>query len=240
MKLDILYEDDDVVVLNKPTGLLVIPDRYDNDIPSLNRILETHYHQHMYVVHRLDKGTSGVICFAKNEEAHKHMSAQFREHEVEKYYTGLVGGSVLNTTDTITTPITQHPTKSGRMITANKGKESKTSYEVLEQWPLYSLVQFRIYTGRTHQIRVHTQSIGHPIVCDELYGDGAPFYVSGIKKKYNLGKFEEERPLLDRLALHASKLVFTAPSGKKVTAEAPLPKDIAACVKQLNKWSKAV
>lgn len=240
MKLEKLYEDDNLVIVNKPAGMLVIPDRFDTTIPSLNQLLEQHYGHHMYVVHRLDRGTSGVICFAKNEEAHKYMSGLFREHLVEKYYNGLVGGRVIPETGTIEAAIIEHPTKKGRMVTTKKGKASRTDYTVVEQWPLYSLVQFRIYTGRTHQIRVHMQSIGHPIVCDELYGDGKPFLLSGIKKKYNAAKFEEERPLLNRLALHASKLVFTNIDGSEVVAEAPLPKDIAACVTQLNKWSKAV
>lgn len=240
MKPDILYEDDDLVIVNKPAGLLVIPDRFDTEQPSLNKMMERYCGQHMYVVHRLDRGTSGVVCFAKNESAHKYMSGLFREHEVEKYYIGLVDGRVIAEHDTIETAIMEHPTKKGRMVVSAKGKESKTEYTILESWPLYTLLQFRIYTGRTHQIRVHSQSIGHPIVCDELYGDGKPFYVSTIKKKYNLGKFEEERPLLSRLALHASKLIFKAPAGKELTIEAPLPKDISACVKQLNKWAKEV
>jgi len=240
MKIDIIYEDDDLVIVNKPSGILVIPDRFDNDLPSLNRILETRYGCHMYVVHRLDRGTSGVICFAKNEETHKYMSALFQEHQVEKYYMGLVGGRLIPESGTIESAIIAHPTKKGKMITAKKGKASKTDYEAVEQWPLYSLVRFRIYTGRTHQIRVHMQSLGHPIACDELYGDGQPFMLSTIKKKYNVAKDAEERPLMDRLALHASKLVFTNAAGKEIVAEAPLPKDIAACVNQLNKWSKAV
>lgn len=238
MKIEILYENDDLVIIDKPAGVLVIPDRFDNDIPSLNKILENKYGHHMYVVHRLDRGTSGVICFAKNEESHKHLSTQFREHLVEKYYTGLVGGRVLNETGVIESAIMEHPTKKGKMVVSAKGKASKTEYTITEKWPLHTLVQCRIYTGRTHQIRVHMQSIGHPIVCDELYGDGKPFLLSGIKKKYNLGKYDQERPLLSRLALHASKLVLTDMNGNTITAKAPLPKDIAACVKQLNKWTK--
>lgn len=240
MKIEKLYEDDNLVIVNKPAGMLVIPDRFDTTLPSLNQLLERQYGHHMYVVHRLDRGTSGVICFAKNEVAHKYMSALFQEHKVEKYYLGLVGGRVIPETGTIEAAIMEHPTKKGRMVTTKKGKASRTDYAALEQWPLYSLVQFRIYTGRTHQIRVHMQSIGHPIVCDELYGDGKPFLLSAIKKKYNAPQFEEERPLLNRLALHASKLAFTGPDGTEITAEAPLPKDISACVTQLNKWAKQV
>lgn len=240
MNIEKLYEDDNLVIVNKPSGMLVIPDRFDTTQTSLNQLLEQQYGHHMYVVHRLDRGTSGAICFAKNEDAHKYMSALFREHKVEKYYTGLVGGRVIPETGTIEAAIIEHPTKKGKMVTSKKGKASRTDYTVLEQWPLYSLLQFRIYTGRTHQIRVHMQSIGHPIVCDELYGDGKPFLLSAVKKKYNVGKFEEERPLLNRLALHASKLAFTSMDGKEIIAEAPLPKDISACVNQLNKWARQV
>jgi 23S rRNA pseudouridine1911/1915/1917 synthase len=109
----------------------------------------------------------------------------------------------------------------------------------VQQWPLFSLVHFRIFTGRTHQIRVHMQSIGHSIVCDELYGDGKPFLLSSIKRKYRLGaNDEEEKPLLSRLALHASKLQLILPDGTELIVEAPMPKDIAATVKQLDKWAK--
>ena len=99
-------------------------------------------------------------------------------------------------------------------------------------------MQFQIHTGRTHQIRVHMQSIGNPIVCDELYGDGKPFFLSAIKRKYRLsGKEETERPLLSRLALHAYRLQFVKKDGTEVSAEANLPKDMLACVNQLNKWT---
>ena len=126
------------------------------------------------------------------------------------------------------------------MVIHKKGKESLTDYSIEEQWPLYTLLNFRIHTGRTHQIRVHMQSIGHPIVCDELYGDGKPFYLSNIKKKYNHSLKKDERPLLSRLALHARKLVIAGMDGTTIPAEAPLRKDIKACVTQLNKWSVAV
>ncbi len=240
MKIDILYEDDNFIIADKPAGILVIPDRFNDEIPSLNKILEQQFQQHMYVVHRLDRGTSGAICFAKNEVAHKYLSKQFQDHLVEKYYTGLVNGRVLAESGTIESPIMEHPTKKGRMVVAKRGKASITDYSIQEAWPLYTLMNFRIHTGRTHQIRVHMQSIGHPITCDELYGDGQPFLLSKIKRKYNFSDKKEERPLLSRLGLHASKLVVTLESGEKVTCESPLPKDIAACVKQLDKWAKAV
>lgn len=237
MKPEILYEDDDLLIINKEPGVLVIPDRFDENLPSLNRTLEAQFGK-VYVVHRLDRGTSGTICFAKNEAAHKNLSQQFQEHTVGKFYTGLVIGRVLQQEGTIDSAISTHPTQSGKMAINKKGKPSVTDYKVLEQWPLYSLVQFRIHTGRTHQIRVHMQSLGHPLVCDELYGDGKPFLLSNIKKKYAASGKREERPLLSRLGLHAAKLSLTTPAGKEITIEAPLPKDIAACVNQLNKWTK--
>ncbi|WP_276132374.1 RluA family pseudouridine synthase [Polluticoccus soli] len=239
MQLDILYEDKDLVIVNKPAGLLVIPDRFNRELPSLNKLLEQHYGKQVFVVHRIDRDTSGVICFAKHEESHKYLSKLFQEHEVGKYYLGLVHGRLIPTEGRIEKPIVEHPAKNGKMVTAKKGKPSITDYKVVEEWPLHSLVQFQIHTGRTHQIRVHTQSIGHSIVADPLYGDGKPFFLSSIKKKYRLSDNDEaERPLLSRLALHASRLELKKEDGTEIVAEAPLPKDIAACVKQLNKWSK--
>ncbi|XZF16693.1 RluA family pseudouridine synthase [Chitinophagaceae bacterium MMS25-I14] len=240
MKLETLYEDDDLIVVNKPSGLLVVPDRFDVTLPYLRKLLEEKLKQQVYVVHRLDRDTSGVICLAKNEATHRYLSLLFQEHDVLKLYAGLVHGRVTPEQGSIDAPIIAHPANNGKMITARKGKPSLTDYRVVEQWPLYSLLQFQIHTGRTHQIRVHMQSIGHPIVCDELYGDGKPFLLSSIKRKYRLSeKEEEERPLLNRLALHAYRLGFVKEDGKEVIAEAPLPKDIAACVNQLNKWAKA-
>lgn len=240
MQLDILFENNDLVIINKPAGVLVIPDRFNTALPSLGRALEARLGQKIWIVHRLDRDTSGVICFAKNETAHKYLSNLFQEREVSKYYVGLVNGRVIPEEGRIEKAIVEHPSIKGKMVVSRKGKPSITDYKVLEQWPLYSFMQFQIHTGRTHQIRVHMQSIGHPIVCDELYGDGTPFLLSAIKRKYKLSdKEEQERPLLSRLALHAQRLVFKLEDGEVVDVEAPLPKDIAACIKQLNKWAKS-
>jgi 23S rRNA pseudouridine955/2504/2580 synthase/23S rRNA pseudouridine1911/1915/1917 synthase len=240
MQIETLYEDEDIIVVNKPAGLLVIPDRFTSDLPSLNKLLEERLKQKIWVVHRLDRDTSGVTCFAKNEQAHKYLSRLFQEHEVGKFYAGLVNGRVDPDQGRIEAPIAEHPVVKGKMTVTKKGKPSITDYKVVEQWPLYALVQFQIHTGRTHQIRVHMQSIGNPIVCDELYGDGKPFFVSSIKKKYRLSDKEEaERPLLSRLALHAYRLHLFKEDGKEILVEADLPKDMLACVNQLNKWSKS-
>jgi 23S rRNA pseudouridine1911/1915/1917 synthase len=237
MQIETLYEDNDLVIVNKPGGLLVIPDRFDAMIPSLNKILEARTGQKIWVVHRLDRETSGVICFAKNEQTHRYLSMLFQERDVNKFYAGLVTGIVVPPEGRIESPIAEHPAVHGKMVVNRRGKIAVTDYKVVEQWPLYSLVQFQIHTGRTHQIRVHMQSIGHPIVCDSLYGDGEPFMLSHIKRKYRLSeKDEQEKPLLSRLALHAYRLEFDKEDGTPIVAEAPLPRDMAACVKQLNKW----
>jgi 23S rRNA pseudouridine1911/1915/1917 synthase len=124
------------------------------------------------------------------------------------------------------------------MTVYKKGKESITEYEVTERFRFYSWMRFRILTGRTHQIRVHMKHLGNPIVCDSLYGDGKPVFISQLKQKFNLGKHEEERPLLNRLALHAAELELTALDGSRLEIKAPLPKDLKAVLQQLSKLKK--
>ena len=230
----IIYEDEDLIALNKPSGLLSIPDREGKEI-SLKRLLIEKYGS-IFTVHRLDKGTSGLIVFAKNEEAHKNLSQQFEGRRTEKIYYGLVLGSVTDKKGSIDAPIAEHPAKKGMMTIHRNGKESFTDYEVLEDFKTFSWLQFQIHTGRTHQIRVHAKHIGHPVVCDELYGDGKPVLLSSLKSKFKLSKNElEERPILNRLALHAHSLRFTNTNGETIKPEAPLPKDLKALLQQLRK-----
>lgn len=233
----IVFENDDFIALNKPPGLLSIPDREGKEVSLKSLLLEKY--ENIFTVHRLDKDTSGLIVFAKNEAAHRHLSIQFEERLTEKIYAGLVLGSPVNSKGTINLPIAENTVKRGVMLINRRGKESITDYEVLENFGLYSWMQFRIHTGRTHQIRVHMKDAGHPIVCDELYGDGKPLLLSSLKSKFKLSKNElEERPLLNRLALHAYQLNFTDLTGKKVELEAPLHKDLKAVLQQLNKTLK--
>ena len=237
MKPEIIYESDQFIGINKPSGLLSIPDREGKE-PSLKSLLLEKY-ETIFTVHRLDKDTSGLIVFAKNEAAHRHLSMQFEERQTEKIYVGLVLGSPSNQSGTINLPIAENMVTRGTMIINRRGKESITDYEVLENFGSYSWMQFRIHTGRTHQIRVHMKDLGHPIVFDELYGDGKPLLLSSLKSKFKLSKNElEERPLLNRLALHAFKLSFTNLSGEKITLEADLHKDLRASLQQLTKWKK--
>lgn len=233
----IIFEDDDLIALNKPSGLLSIPDREGKEI-SLKRLLQDKY-GNVFTVHRLDKDTSGLIVFAKNEGMHRHLSIQFEERQTEKIYVGLVIGSPVNPKGSIDLPIAENMVTRGTMIINQRGKQSLTDYEVLQDFGSYSWMQFRIHTGRTHQIRVHMKDMGHPIVCDELYGDGKPLLLSSLKSKFKLSKAElEERPLLNRLALHAYRLSFTKTNGEKLELQADLHKDLKATLQQLSKWKK--
>jgi 23S rRNA pseudouridine955/2504/2580 synthase/23S rRNA pseudouridine1911/1915/1917 synthase len=239
MRVDdyIIFESDDFIVLNKPSGLLSIPDRQGKEI-SLKKMLQEKYGE-IFTIHRLDKGTSGLIVFAKNEATHKFLSQQFENRKTEKIYLGLVIGSLLNKKGTIDSPIMEHPVKKGLMVINRKGKESLTDYEVIEDFGIYSWTKFQIYTGRTHQIRVHMKDMGHPVVCDELYGDGEPVFLSAIKHKFKLSKKEEqERPMLNRLALHSWQLKFTGPDDQEYKFESPIPKDLKAILQQLSKKKK--
>jgi 23S rRNA pseudouridine1911/1915/1917 synthase len=233
----IVFEDNDLIALNKPSGLLSIPDREGKEI-SLKKLLIEKY-GNIFTVHRLDRDTSGLIVFAKNETAHRYLSLQFEDRQTEKIYFGLVLGSPSNKNGLIDAPIAEHPVKKGTMVVHRNGKESLTDYEVLEDFRNYSWLQFRIHTGRTHQIRVHAKHIGNPVACDELYGDGKPILLSALKHKFKLSKNElEERPILGRLALHAFSLKFNKPNGELIKLEAELPKDLRALLQQLRKLKR--
>jgi len=233
IKLDIIFENNDFVAINKPAGLLSVPDRMGKDI-SLKLLLLEKYGT-IFTVHRLDKETSGVIVFAKHDVAHKQLSQLFEGREVQKFYLGLVHATLINKEGSIDAALMEHPGKLGKMITHKKGKPSLTDFKVLEEFRLFSWLQFQIHTGRTHQIRVHMQHIGHPIVCDELYGTAEPIKLSAIKRNYKLSKAEdEERPILSRLALHSAQLKFNL-NGEAFDLQAALPKDLKALLQQLRK-----
>lgn len=239
MKLDLLYEDSHYIIVNKPSGLLSIPDRHNAAIPSVLGLLRLQFPS-VFTIHRLDKDTSGILCFAKDEDTHRYTSQLFEKREVKKNYIGIVHGSMQEESGVIEDAIMEHPVIKGKMIIHQKqGKPSITKYEVIESFGLYSFVKFDILTGRTHQIRVHMQNYGHPIVCDVMYGKPDPVFISQLKKKFKLSKDEEEeKPILSRLALHAFRLNFMGPDGKEIDIEAPLPKDMNAMLNQCRKWLK--
>lgn len=233
VKYEIIEENDFFIAINKPSGLLSVPDRKQSE-PSLKDFLLQKYSS-IYTVHRLDKDTSGVIVFAKDADTHKQLSLLFEGRDVEKFYLGLVHGSLLHHNGSIDAPIMMHPANNATMIIHQKGKPSYTDYTLLEQFKNYSWVQFQIHTGRTHQIRIHSKYMGNSIACDAIYGDNKPILLSSLKKKFKLSKKEdEEKPLLNRLALHSALLKFTF-NNQAYHIEAPLPKDLRALLEQLRK-----
>lgn len=234
---EIIWEDEDFIALNKPAGVLTIPDRFNAQIPCLLTWLQSRY-THIFPVHRLDRYTSGVVLFAKNEEAHRTMSALFQEREIQKKYLAIAEGRFPVTEGLIDQPLAESTTTRGKMLVHKRGKESKTHYTVIRQFQRFALVSLDLLTGRMHQIRVHLQCIGHPLAVDALYGSRDHLLVSDLKgKKFHLGKFTEEKPLLQRQPLHAESLHFIHPiTGQAINITAPMPKDMKAVLNQLEKW----
>lgn len=234
VKPSLVRETDAWVAINKPAGLLSIPDRKGVE-PSLKTLLREKYGE-IFTVHRLDRDTSGLIVFAKTAAAHKWLSSRFEERKTKKIYHGLVKGCPPHASGTILAPIAPHPAHDGTMIVHRQGKTAETDYQLLQDHGAWGWMEFRIHTGRTHQIRVHMKDLGYPILCDPVYGDGKALYVSSFRPGYNLSRHEEEeRPILSRLALHASLLGFEDEDGTWVELEAPLAKDLRATLQQLSK-----
>lgn len=220
LPLKILYEDGDVIVVDKPAGMVVHGGAGHHAGTLVNALL--HHFGTLSsingdlrpgIVHRLDKETSGVLAVARTDFAHQALAAQFQNRQVEKVYLAFVHGQMARESGTITTPITRDPVRRTRMTTKlGSGRSAFTEYQVLGQFPAGAFLRVRIGTGRTHQIRVHLASIGHPILGDRLYG--APARVPGL-------------PPLSRFFLHAHRLRFLSPStGNPVTVESPLPQDL--------------
>jgi 23S rRNA pseudouridine1911/1915/1917 synthase len=236
--LTILWQDDDYLLLDKPAGVLTIPDRFDKNAPNLHALLRERFGT-IFVVHRLDVGASGAICFAKNSQAHRALSLQFERHEVEKIYRALVRGQVEDDTGEIRLPIAAQKAGDGRMtVDKRRGKEAITRYAVLQRFRDYTLLSITLLTGKTHQVRVHCRAIGHPLAIDPLYGSLHPIFLSSFKPKYVAKRDEEEKPLISRLTLHAHSLAFAHfRSHARVRIEAPEPRDFRAAITQLTKWN---
>ena len=232
----LIYSDENLLAVNKPSGWLSIPDRHDAELPSVRKWLEGKGEK-IFIVHRIDKDTSGLMLLARNEVSHKYYNGLFQQRNLDKHYFGLVSGVFSEDAGVYDQPIEEHPVIPGKMRVGRKGKAAITHYRVLERFRGYSWVAFQIETGRTHQIRVHLQNAGHSLVCDPIYGTADPVLLSSFKKKFNLSKKEEEeRPMLSRLALHASRVALTNLHGEALSVEAPLAKDLEATLKQLRKW----
>ena len=236
LRYHIIAEHEDFVAIDKPSGMLSIPDRTQSE-PSLKDLLMERFGK-ILTVHRIDRDTSGLILFARNEAMHQYLCGLFENRGIRKWYTGVVLGMPPKTEGMIDAPIMEDPAHTGRMMVHRNGKPAQTGYTVLEAFPQYSLMRFELFTGRTHQIRVHMKHIGHPLAVDPLYGDGKPVLLSSIKKRYHLSKTEEaERPMIGRLALHASELSFALPNGEEIKLEAPMPKEFKALMQQLRKMN---
>ncbi|MCI0706353.1 MAG: RluA family pseudouridine synthase [Ignavibacteriae bacterium] len=228
----VLLEDEHLLVLAKPANLLVLPDRFNKALANLYSILIEELGK-IYIVHRIDKETSGVIIFAKTAEAHAELNRQFENREVEKIYHAIVEGTPSADKGAIELYLSENA--QGTMRVDRKGKEAVTQYSVRERFQGYALVEAKPKTGRLHQIRVHLKAIGMPLLCDKLYGNGIGFFLSQIKPGYKSAG--EEKPLLQRTALHASSLTFKHPiDGKEVTLIAELPKDMNSVLKYLRKF----
>ena len=237
--LDILHEDSHLLVLNKPAGMLVHPANGVNDGTLVNALLAhctdlsgTGGVERPGIVHRLDKGTSGVLVVAKTDVVHRGLSVQFERHSITRQYVAIVCGTPAETTGTIDARIARSRRDRRRMTTVETGgRRAVTHYEVLERYPKFARLQLTLETGRLHQIRVHLQHIGHPVAGDAVYG--------GEQRALNdadTGALKRTLAQLKRQALHARLLGFEHPAtGENLTFSAPLPKDMQQVVEALTK-----
>jgi len=225
----ILWEDDDFVLVNKPPFLSTLEDRHE----KVNLLaLAREYANDAQVCHRLDKDTSGVLAIAKNPEAYRHMSMQFEHRQINKVYHAITDGVHNFEDQLVDAPILKQDDGVVK-ISRSKGKPAQTYFTSLKSYRNYTLMECRPITGRMHQIRVHLSLLSASITGDEMYG-GKPFFLSSVKKGFNLKKFTDEQPLLKRMALHAYALEFENLAGVKEKITAPYPKDIQALVRQLE------
>lgn len=225
----ILWEDEDYFVLNKPPFVSTLQDR--NDAVHL-LALAKQYSNDAQACHRLDKDTSGAIAFAKNPEAYRHLSMQFEKREVTKIYHAVADGIQNFQDELVDAPILKKEDGIAK-ISKQNGKPAQTYFTSLTSFRFHTLIECRPVTGRMHQIRVHLAFLKAPITGDEQYG-GKPFFLSSVKRGFNLKKATEEQPLINRMALHAYALEFTNLKGGKVRVEAPYPKDMQALLRQLE------
>jgi len=232
-KINILYEDDHCIAIDKPAGILSVPDRYNQDLPNVKHIMVGE-NPNILIVHRLDKDTSGVLLLAKNPEAHITLQEQFENRTIEKTYVAIAYGQCHNEDGVIEAAIAPHGVIRGKMSINKKGKKAKTHFRVMELFNRHSLIELKPTTGRTHQLRVHLSHMGHTILCDEMYGGQPAFFLSSEKRNFKPNRGQEERPLISRTALHAASLTFTI-NGESITVESPMHKDMRATINQLRK-----
>ena len=236
----IIFEDEDIIAVNKASGISVGGDRWDESRQRLDMLVaENLGTSKIFIVHRIDRDTSGLVVFAKNEEAHRHLSLAFEGRDVAKRYIAIVHGRPSWKEISCDLPLVVNGNKQHMtIIDKYQGKKSLTRFVLLHSAGNYSILEALPETGRTHQIRAHAAALGFPVVCDSLYGANQrfankPVLLSEIKKKWR-GDPLEEKPLLARLGLHAAELIL--PTGGEIKKLcAPLPRDMAALIKQIEK-----
>ncbi|MCX7957288.1 MAG: RNA pseudouridine synthase [Endomicrobia bacterium] len=204
----IIYEDEDYLIVNKNAGISTLPERYDILQPNLLQMLQKIYKK-IFVLHRLDKETSGLIIFAKNELAHKHLSQQFLNREIQKLYIAVTYGVIPIDEGKIELPIGENQNDLKKVkIDFVKGKPSITEYKIIERFKDFTFIQAKPITGRRHQIRIHLSAIGYPLVADKLYSNKQKLFLSEIKQNYKFKKAEFEKPIIERTALHSYRIEF--------------------------------
>jgi len=230
----ILYKDEDFLVVNKPPGIATLDERTADRSKSLLRYARE-YEPTLQAAHRLDKETSGALAFARSPEAYRHLAMQFENREVTKRYHAVSVG--VHHLDSISVFLPIHPLKNGTAVKIDrvKGKPAETIFNSLKVYRGFTLVECIPITGRMHQIRIHLSCLRAPIVNDEQYG-GRPVFLSELKRNFNLKKFTEEQPIMQRVALHAFSLKFANMKDEMVTIEAPYPKDFSVLVNLLDKY----
>jgi RluA family pseudouridine synthase len=211
--MKIMYEDQHLLIVDKPAGLPVLPDGWEKDAPYLVQMLEEEYGK-VFIVHRLDKITSGVMVFAREAETHRALNAQFESHQAEKIYHAIVDGNPKWEEKTARHPLRANVGHKHRtMVDDKNGKPSETRFRVIKHYPEAALIEARPMTGRTHQIRVHAYVLGHPLLGDTLYG-------------------AQQTPGVARPMLHAQSLSFVHPAtNKKVKFTAPHPADFEEAIR---------
>ena len=225
----VLFENENYVVVNKPAFIATLEDR--NEPVNLLQ-LARQYYPDAQVCHRLDKETSGALAIARNPEAYRHLSIQFEKREVVKRYHAVADGLHQFSDFLVDAPILKQDDGTVR-ISKSEGKPAQTWFSALKSFRMHTLIECKPVTGRMHQIRIHLAISGAPIMGDTQYG-GKLFYLSQVKRGFNLKKGTEEEPFMKRMALHAFSLLFQDLDGTAIEVEAPYQKDMTALIKQLE------
>jgi 23S rRNA pseudouridine955/2504/2580 synthase len=232
----ILFEDEDYILINKPSGISSLKERGNTESSNILDLCRQ-YLPETTLCHRIDKYTSGALLIAKNDEALRNASMQFQKKQVKKVYHALVHGLADFKETLVDLPILIDERNRKVRIDKQYGKKSKTIFNTIKQYKDFTLVECTLESGRMHQIRVHLSHLNFPIVGDHLYG-GKDVYLSDIKHKFNYNRTGEEQPLMKRFALHAFQLGFVDLKGESLEFEVPYPKDFKVLEKQIEKHNR--